>query len=101
MDYIELTVSTTTFGADTVSELLMENGAAGTQIIDRSDLPDPDHPGKNWELMDRELIEQAPEDVQVKAWFEAAEAVTAVEAVRARLEGLKAVDSVSAPIPPP
>ena len=89
MDYIELTVSTTTFGAETVSEILMENGAAGTQIIDRNDLPDPDKPGKNWELMDRELIEQAPEDVQVKAWFEASEAVAAVEAVRVRLEGLK------------
>ena len=96
MDYIELTVSTTTFGAETVSEILMENGAAGTQIIDRNDLPDPDKPGKNWELMDRELIEQAPEDVQVKAWFEASEAVAAVEAVRARLEGLKAADIAGA-----
>ena len=92
MDYIELTVSTTTFGADTVSELLMENGAAGTQIIDRSDLPDPDHPGKNWELMDRELIEQAPEDVQVKAWYQADQAAAAVEAVRAALAALRASD---------
>ena len=96
MDYIELTVSTTTFGAETVSEILMENGAAGTQIIDRNDLPDPDHPGKNWELMDRTLIEQAPEDVQVKAWLEASAAVAVVEAVRARLEGLKAADQAGA-----
>ena len=41
------------------------------KIIDRNYLPDPDHPGKHWELMDRTLIEQAPEDVQVKAWLEA------------------------------
>ena len=60
MDYIELTVSTTTFGAETVSEILMENGAAGTQIIDRNDLPDPDHPGKNWELMDRRTSRSRP-----------------------------------------
>ena len=96
MDYLELTVSTTTFGAETVSEVLMENGAAGTQIIDRSDLPDPDHPGKNWELMDRALIEQAPEDVQVKAWFEASQAAAAAEGVRARLEVLRAADSAGA-----
>lgn len=69
MDYIELTVSTTTAGSEAVSELLMSLGAAGTQIIDRADLPDPNKPGKNWELMDRNLIDETPEDVRVKAWF--------------------------------
>ncbi len=69
MDYIELTVSTTTAGSEAVSELLMCLGAAGTQIIDRADLPDPNKPGKNWELMDRNLIDETPEDVRVKAWF--------------------------------
>ena len=69
MDYIELTISTTTAGSEAVSELLMNLGAAGTQIIDRADLPDPDKPGKNWELMDRALIDETPEDVRVKAWF--------------------------------
>ncbi len=69
MDYIELTISTTTAGSEAVSELLMNLGAAGTQIIDRADLPDPDKPGKNWELMDKALISETPEDVRVKAWF--------------------------------
>ena len=96
MDYIELTVSTTTFGAETVSDIFMELGAAGTQIIDRGDLPDPDHPGKNWELMDRALIDQAPEDVQVKAWFPVSETPGVREAVEASLSALKAADQAGA-----
>ena len=70
MEYIEATVSTTTMGSEIVSELLMRFGAAGTQILDRADLPDPDKPTANWELMDQSVIDAMPEDVQVKAWFE-------------------------------
>ena len=69
MEYMELTVKTASRGADAVSEILLEQGAAGTQIIDRADLPDPNKPGKNWELMDQSVIDQMPEDVLVKAWF--------------------------------
>ncbi len=96
MEYKELTVSTTTFGADTVSALLMENGAAGTQIIDRNDLPDPDHPGKNWELMDRALIDQAPEDVLVKCWLPENEALPLTERIRGALDALRARDQEGA-----
>ena len=44
MEYTEVTVSTTTQGAEIVSDILMRLGAAGTQIIDRADLPDPSRP---------------------------------------------------------
>ena len=70
MDYIELTVSTTTKGSEWISSLLCQHGAQGTQIIDRSDLPPLDKPGKYWELMDESVLEAMPIDVQVKAWFE-------------------------------
>ena len=70
MDWIEVTISTNTEGADIVSEALMRQGAVGTQIIDRSDVPDPDKPNGYWELIDPKLIESLPEDVQVHAWFE-------------------------------
>jgi len=70
MDYTEVTVSTTTQGAEIVSDLLMRLGAAGTQILDRGDLPDPSRPTGNWELMDQSVIDAMPEDVQVKAWFD-------------------------------
>ena len=93
MEYMELTVSTTTFGSETVSEILMEQGAAGVQIIDKNDLPDPDKPGKNWELMDRTLIEQAPEDVLVKAWFELNEQTRAIlQSLTAAFDALREQD---------
>ena len=93
MEYTELTVSTTTAGADAVSDLLMRLGAAGTQIIDRNDLPDPDRPGRNWELMDRALLDAMPEDVQIKAWFSAEEAGRVTDTLRLELERLRAEDA--------
>ena len=89
MEYTEFTVSTTTSGADIVSALLMRLGAAGTQIIDRNDLPDPDKPGHNWELMDRALIDAAPEDVQVKAWFDEETAAQTLETLQMELNRLR------------
>ena len=44
MDWIEITVSTNSEGADIVSEALMRQGAVGTQIVDRADVPDPSKP---------------------------------------------------------
>lgn len=73
MDWIEVTISTNTEGADIVSEALMRQGAVGTQIIDRSDVPDPDKPNGYWELIDRKMLDEMPEDVQVKAWFSTVE----------------------------
>ena len=69
MDWTELTVSTNPMGADIVSEFLMAQGAKGTQIIDREDVPDPSQPHGYWELIDPSLKDNMPEDVQVKAWF--------------------------------
>ncbi len=69
MEYIELTISTTTQGADIVSNLLLNQGAQGTQIIDRADMPDPAKPTGYWELMDQSVIDAMPEDVRVKAWY--------------------------------
>ena len=69
-EYIEATISTTTAGSEIISDLLMRLGAAGTQILDRADLHDPNKPTANWELMDQSVIDAMPEDVQVKAWFD-------------------------------
>mgnify|MGYP002590794385 CR=1 FL=1 len=80
MDWIEVTISTNTEGADIVSEALMRQGAVGTQIIDRSDVPDPDKPNGYWELIDRKMLDEMPEDVQVKAWFSTVEELRAAVA---------------------
>ena len=70
MEYTEVTISTTTRGSEIVSDILLRLGAAGTQILDRADLPEPNKPTANWELMDQSVIDAMPEDVQVKAWFD-------------------------------
>ena len=70
MDWVEITVHTTTEGADIVSEQLMQEGATGTMVEDRADIPDPSKPNGYWEMIDEKLIDSMPEDVLVHAWFE-------------------------------
>ena len=70
MNWIELIVHTTSAGADSVSSLLMDQGACGTQTEDRADIPDPSKPHGIWEIIDPKLLESMPEDVLVHAWFE-------------------------------
>lgn len=69
MEWMEVTVHTVTQGSDIVSMLLMQNGAAGTAIEDRADVPDPTKPHGYWELIDQSMIDAMPEDVLVKAWL--------------------------------
>ncbi len=90
MDYTEVTVSTTTQGADLVSDIFLRLGAVGTQILDRADLPDPDKPTANWELMDQSVIDAMPEDVQVKAWFDEESLKRIIGPLREQLSLLKA-----------
>ena len=69
MQWCEVVIHTTTIGSELVSELLMEKGATGTEIVDRADLPDLTQPGVYWELYDVKMMDAMPEDVLVKAWF--------------------------------
>ncbi len=70
MDWIELIVHTTSAGADSVSDLMIGLGSAGTMTEDRADIPDPSRPSGIWEIIDPKLLEKMPEDVLVHAWFE-------------------------------
>ena len=74
MNWVEVIVHTTSAGTDYVSDLLMDCGATGTMIEDRSDIPDPSKPHGYWEIIDPALIDSMPEDVCVHAWFEPGEA---------------------------
>lgn len=69
MDWLEITIHTTTAGADIVSEKLMQEGATGTMVEDRADIPDPTKPHGIWEIIDPKLLDSMPEDVLVHAWF--------------------------------
>ncbi|MBR6442205.1 MAG: 50S ribosomal protein L11 methyltransferase [Clostridia bacterium] len=95
MEYAELIVHTTTEGTDAVSGILMESGASGTMIEDRTDIPDPNQPHGIWEIIDPKLLEQMPEDVLVHAWFEENASLPALlETVRSRLSALGSGDGI-------
>ena len=90
MQWCEAVVHTTTIGSDIISEELMMLGAAGTEIIDRSDVPDPRMPGVHWELYDPKMLDEMPEDVLVKGWFELNEhTMDVLNNVKQRLQELK------------
>ncbi|MCR5565275.1 MAG: 50S ribosomal protein L11 methyltransferase [Clostridiales bacterium] len=94
MEWIELIVHTTTEGTDSVSGLLMDCGAAGTMIEDRSDIPDPNQPHGIWEIIDPALLDSMPEDVLVHAWFEESPSLPSLlDSIRSRLSELSAGSS--------
>lgn len=88
MDWTELSLTTNSLGAEIVSEYLCAHGAKGTQIIDRKDIPDPDKPHGYWELIDRKLLDDMPEDVVVKAWFSMDQNIPAL------IEGVQALPAL-------
>jgi ribosomal protein L11 methyltransferase len=93
MEWMEVAVHTTTQGSDVVSMLLMQNGAAGTAIEDRFDVPDPSKPHGYWELIDQSLIDSMPEDVVVKGWLPVNERLW--DSLRALKEQLSALPSLN------
>lgn len=93
MDYIAVSVLTTTEGADAVSQMLIDAGSAGTQIEDREDVRLNQRPEGRWDIIDPAIAERMGEDVRVTGYFEAdGGAQAAVEAVRARAEALRRTD---------
>jgi len=107
MEWVEISVHTTTLGADMVSEALIAYGATGTMVEDRADIPDPAKPNGIWEIIDPNLVNTLPEDVLVHAWFEPnasfAETMQALSAHLAKIRnavpdfdfGTLAIDSVN------
>lgn len=90
MDWVEISVHTTTLGADMVSEALIAHGATGTMVEDRADIPDPTKPNGIWEIIDPNLINTLPEDVLVHAWFEPdASFAEKMQALSAHLEEIR------------
>ena len=58
MDWIEVITHTTTAGSEAVSDAMISLGAAGTQVEDRADVPDPSKPHGYWEIIDPAMISQ-------------------------------------------
>ncbi len=93
MDWMEVVVHTTTDGADIVSDMLCDAGAAGTEIVDRSEVLAMPRSQGMWDLIDEKVIQGMPDDVLVKAYYaENAALVETLALVSERLRALGAMD---------
>ncbi|MBR3504289.1 MAG: 50S ribosomal protein L11 methyltransferase [Clostridia bacterium] len=71
MDWITLTIRTTTEGAEAVSAMLMDLGIMGALIEDRADVAVNQRPTGFWDILGDELAERMEEDVKVTAYIPA------------------------------
>lgn len=69
MDWKEVTVFTTTAGAEVVSNILMEAGASGTAIEDRAEVEAQQRLPQDWDYIDDNLLNNMSEEVKVTAWY--------------------------------
>ena len=90
MDWIQLTVVTTTEGSELVSEALMEAGSAGTMIVDKNDVFANQRPEGMWDIIGEEIAEKMGEDVKVTGYYAMdMKAQDCVADARARIAELK------------
>ena len=90
MDWIQLTVVTTTEGSDLVSAALMEAGSAGTMIVDKNDVFANQRPEGMWDIIGEEIAEKMGEDVKVTGYYAMdMKAQDCVADARARIAELK------------
>lgn len=93
MDWLEITVLTTTAGSDLVSELLMEAGSSGTMIEDKNDVALNQRPEGQWDIIDEEIARRIGDDVKVTGYYEVNETIADTTAwIRSELERLRAAD---------
>lgn len=92
-EYIELTVTTTHFGAELVADLLWNYTELGVVILDLEDALDLLHSGKNWDYAESGVF-SGDKTVFVKAYFpkEESERVKTAETEIAKLKDRAVLD---------
>jgi len=92
MDWITLTVRTTTEGAEAVSAMFMDLGIMGALIEDKADVALNQRPTGFWDILGDELAERMEDDVKVTAYIPADEraqdTAAHVREALARLQGM-------------
>ena len=93
MDWVSMTVRTTTAGAEIVSALFMDLGIPGAMIEDKADFDLNQRPAGYWDILDESLLQGMEDDVKVTVYIPADDrAADTVAAARAGLEGLGRAD---------
>ena len=70
MDYAEVTIHTTTLGAEVACALLDRVGVGGAIIEDRADIDLYQRDEGDWDYIDEHIADQMSEDVLVKGYME-------------------------------
>lgn len=69
MDWMSVTVLTTTAGADMASQILIDAGSEGTMIEDKNDINVEQRPEGQWDILDASLAANMSDDVRVTGYF--------------------------------
>lgn len=69
MDWMKITVLTTTLASDLVSEVLIDAGSAGTEIEDKNDVQLNQRPEGQWDIIDEEIARRIGDDVKVSGFY--------------------------------
>ena len=73
MDWISMTVRTTTEGAEAVSAMFMELGIMGAMIEDKADVAVNQRPSGFWDILGDEIAARMEDDVKVTVYIAADE----------------------------
>ena len=89
MDWMKVTVLTTTIASDIVSEALISAGSAGTVIEDKNDVQLNQRPEGQWDIIDEEIARRIGDDVKVTGFYPLDErASDALQTVREKIAQL-------------
>lgn len=93
MDFLQITVLTTTQGSEIVSEQLIQAGSSGTMIEDRADVVMNQRPEGQWDIIDEAIALRMGEDVRVSGYYPLGLSTgDALAEVRRRIDALSALD---------
>lgn len=69
MDWMKVTVLTTTIGSEIVSQMLIDAGSQGTIIEDKNDVQMNQRPEGQWDIIDEEIARKIGDDVKVSGFY--------------------------------
>ncbi|MBQ3080047.1 MAG: 50S ribosomal protein L11 methyltransferase [Clostridia bacterium] len=69
MDWMKVTVLTTTIASDLVSQMLIDAGSSGTVIEDKNDVQLNQRPEGQWDIIDEEIARKIGDDVKVTGFY--------------------------------
>lgn len=79
MDWIRITVKTTTEGADIISEILSQVSTGGVIIEDKQDIKNYNRPKEEWDYIDEELMDAYEDEVCVRGFIAENEDASSLE----------------------